>query len=385
MSYGYYVKTSSNISSELLQKYNIPTSPVIYRGEDSDDRYEVAKSFVNSIVSIGLKIEQLLKTNITMQNINYRNHNNIIKNGCCPLCKCKFTEKNNAVKDHDHLNGLYRETICLDCNFKRRTPNFIPCYFHNLSNYDAHFIITQLGYDENNITIIPTSEEKFISFSKNISKNFNIRFLDTFRFMSSGLDKLSENLLRAGELNYRETYKHFRIEDLDLVTRKGVYPYEYTDCWKVLEETTLPLKKEFYSTLTGENISDEDYTHATEVWTRFGCKTLGEYSDLYLKIDILLLTDIFENFRDLCLKTYKLDPSYYYTCPGMSFDCMLKYTNVHIELLHDYDMLLFCEAGVRGGITQSIKRYAKANNKSTPEYNQNIPDTWIAYLDATNL
>lgn len=137
--------------------------------------------------------------------------------------------------------------------------------------------------------------------------------------------------------------------------------------------------------MTGENITKKDYTHTTEVWKRFNCKTIGEYSDLYLKIDILLLTDIFKNFRDLCLKTYELDPNFYYTCPGMSFDCMLKYTEVQIELLYDYDMLLFCEAGVRGRITQSIKRYVKANNHTTPDYDINKPDTLITYLDATNL
>lgn len=320
MSYGYYIKTSSSVSCEVLQKYQIPTSSVIFRGRRGEDQVDIAKSFISSLVSVCLKIEQLLKTNVPIKNINYKNHNDIIKNGCCPLCNCKFTDKNNAVKDHDHLNGLYRQTICLDCNFKRRTSNYIPCYFRNLSNYDAYFNITRLGYDENHITVIPTSEEKFISFSKHISEHFSIRFLDTLRFMSSSLNKLAGNLSRAGQFNFRETIKHFRIEDLDLVTRKGVFPYEYTDRWDVLEETVLPPKEEFYSTLTGENISDEDYTHATEVWNRFGCKTLGEYSDLYLQIDILLLTDIFENFRDLCLKTYKLDPSYYYTCPGMSFD-----------------------------------------------------------------
>ncbi len=74
-------------------------------------------------------------------------------------------------------------------------------------------------------------------------------------------------------------------------------------------------------------------------------QTLGEYSDLYLKIDVLLLADVFENFRDLCLTTYCLDPSFYYTAPGFSFDCMLKYTRIKLELLSEYDMLLMIEKG----------------------------------------
>lgn len=99
----------------------------------------------------------------------------------------------------------------------------------------------------------------------------------------------------------------------------------------------------------------------------------------------MLLTDIHENFRDLCLKTYDLDPSYYYTAPGMSFDCMLKYTGVQLELLHDYDMLLFCKNSVISELTQAVKRYTKGNNKKTPQYDVQKPDTWITYLDATNL
>lgn len=240
MSYGYYIKTCSSVSSELIEKYEIPTSPVIYKGKNSEDRQEVAKKFISSIVSEAIKIEQLLKTNVDIKNIGYVRHNKIIVSGSCPLCKSKFTDENNAVKDHDYLNGLYRDTICLNCNFKRRTPNYIPCYFHNLTNYDAHFIIAQLGYDENLISVIPTTQEKCISFSKNISTTFSIRFLDTLRFMYSSLNNLADNLSRAGQSQFRETKKHFKINDLNLVTRKGVFPYEYTDNWEVHDEVTLP-------------------------------------------------------------------------------------------------------------------------------------------------
>jgi hypothetical protein len=132
---------------------------------------------------------------------------------------------------------------------------------------------------------------------------------------------------------------------LPLVTRKGVYPYEYTDSWARLEETSLPSKEDFYSTLCEKDIDEEEYEHAKKVWSHFGCRTLGEYSDLYLKVDVLLLADVFENFRDICLKTYNLDPSFYYTSPGLSFDSMLKFTSMKLELLSDYDMLLMVEKG----------------------------------------
>ena len=163
--------------------------------------------------------------------------------------------------------------------------------------------------------------------------------------MATSLTILASNLLTPNLEKFRETYKHFSIEDMPLVTRKGVYPYEYTDSWQKLEETRLPEKKYYYSTLNEEHIKDSEYQFALDVWNHFDCKTLGEYSDLYLKIDILLLTDVFENFRDLCLTTYTLDPAFYYTAPGYSFDAMLKHTSMKLELLYDYEMLLMIEKG----------------------------------------
>ncbi|XP_050534994.1 uncharacterized protein LOC126902014 [Daktulosphaira vitifoliae] len=150
-------------------------------------------------------------------------------------------------------------------------------------------------------------------------------------------------------------------------------------------ETELPPQDAFYSQLSESNIDDDDYRHATEVWNCFDCSTLGENSDLYLKIDVLLLADVFENFRDICISTYNLDPAHYYTAPGFSFDCMLKYTRMKLELLNDYDMLLMVEQGIRGGLVQAVKHYAKANNSKTPDYDPSKPESWIVYQDCNNL
>ena len=135
---------------------------------------------------------------------------------------------------------------------------------------------------------------------------------------------------------------------MSLVTRKGVYPYEYTDSWEKLKQNQLPAKECFYSSLNDSNISDEDYEHACKVWNYFNIQNLGEYSDLYLKIDVLLLCDVFENFRSLCLETYKLDCSHYFTIPGFAFDAMLKYTKIELELLMEYEMYLLIEKGIAG-------------------------------------
>jgi len=224
-------------------------------------------------------------------------------------------------------------------------PKFVPVFFHNLSNYDSHFIVTELGYDTKTINFIPNSEEKYISFSKYISSTFTVRFIDTFRFMASSLSSLAENLVTPEYENFRETAKHFVAGDMPLVTRKGVYPYEYTDSWERLEDTRLPRKRDFYITLTESGVTESNFEHAKLVRDHFKCDTLGEYSELYLKIDVLLLADVFENFRDVCMQAYNLDAAHYFTAPGLSFDAMLKFTRQKLDLLSDYDMLLMYENG----------------------------------------
>ena len=167
--------------------------------------------------------------------------------------------------------------------------------------------------------------------------------------------------------------------------RKGVYPYEYMDSWQCFGEPRLPPKEAFYSKLTDEHISVEDYTHAQKVWNAFDCRTLGDYTDLYCRTDVLLLADVFETFRKTCQKQYGLDPAHYYTSPGLSWDALLKKTRVELELLTDYDQHLFIEKGMRGGISMVSKRHARANNPAIKGYDPEKPNSHILYLDANNL
>lgn len=341
MSYGFLVKASENVPIELLRKFDIPIEPVIYRGSES--RQDVAKHFMENITDVAAKIEKLLETNITltMTDEDMAKHKSCFK---CNLCKCDV-DIHSRVRDHDHLTGKFRQTLCNKCNLSLVRPKYVPVFLHNLSNYDAHFIVTELDYNSNRINVIPNSEEKFISFSKYISNKFSIRFVDTFRFMATRLSTLATNLVTPDLKKFRETEKHFSNNDMPLVTRKGVYPYDFTDDWSKLEHTSLPPIEDFYSVLSEEHVEDTEYQFATKVWKHFNCQTLGEYSDLYLKIDVLLLADVFENFRDLCLNTYCLDPAYYYTAPAFSFDAMLKYTAIKLDLLTDYEMILMIENG----------------------------------------
>ena len=170
-----------------------------------------------------------------------------------------------------------------------------------------------------------------------------------------------------------------------LFTRKGVYPYDYVTSFERLKETKLPPKEVFCSKLYNTHITDEDYQHAHNVWNAFSCQTLQDYHDIYLQSDVLLLADVFENFRKACFEHYKLDPAHYYTVPGLAWDACLKETKQKLQLLTDYDMLMMFEKGIRGGITHISKRYAEANNKYMKEFDKTKPSTFIQYLDANSL
>ncbi|KAL4153215.1 hypothetical protein QTP88_001048 [Uroleucon formosanum] len=305
------------------------------------------------------------------------------------------------VRDHDHLTGEYRGAAHSICNLNYQNPRFIPIVFHNLSGYDAHLFIKEFGNDNKRIKLIPNNEEKYISFSKMMPRKVTrkgkeivlyteLRFIDSFKFLPSSLDKLTNNLRNDSKLNlrnkFKELSKYFPEEHLDLVTRKLAYPYEYMDCEKKFNETCLPPIEKFYSSLTNKNITKEEYENSQKIWKVFNIQNMREFTSLYNKIDVLLSTDIIEHFRDISLKNYKLDPMWYYTTPGFAWDCMLRMTNIKLDLLTDIDQILIFESGIRGGLSQCSHRYSKANNKYMGDkFKKKEESIFLQYLDANNL
>ena len=145
--------------------------------------------------------------------------------------------------------------------------------------------------------------------------------------------------------------------------RKGVYPYDYVDAMRKLYETILPKKEAFYSKLTDDGITDEEYQHAQTVWKEFNIESMEDYHNLYNLSDVLLLADIFENFMNTCMNHYGLDPAWYFSAPGLAWDAALKMTKVRLGLLSDPDILLMIESGIRGEIVTISHRHAKASNE----------------------
>ena len=217
---------------------------------------------------------------------------------------------------------------------------------------------------------------------KEVNVYSNLKFIDTNNFMQTSLEKLVKNMSKK---DFHHTSKYFTGEKLDLMLRKGIYPYEYMDGVEKFAETELPAREKFNSVLnSGEilgsgkdmepsEISEADCEHAQNVYKIFECKNLAGYTGLYCKSDVLLLADVWESFVDVCLEKYGLDPSHYITSPSLFNDAMLKMTGVELELLTDIDMYLFYEGGIRGGISTVMGRYAKANNPYMGEIRGKTP------------
>lgn len=377
-SVGYYLKCSYDDTKSFYKAK---------RGADCMDW------FVDELHSISHMLTDIFN-NIVPIHMSPEDEENHQRASKCHICEKKFIKHADVIiRDHCHFTGKFRGAAHQACNLQFRDYRTIPVVFHNLTHYDSHFIIEKIATGFNGgIKIIPINSEKYISFTKIVSSTsqnykemIKLKFIDSFRFMASSLDSLAASIPSEGKSILRNEFNDLSDDQIRLLERKGVFCYDYVDSWQKLEETMLPPKEAFFSKLTNSHISNKKYEFAKEIWEKFNIKTLGEYADLYLHVDVCLLAIVFENFRETSLKLYKLDPANYFTAPGLSFDAMLKHTKVKVDLLTDVDMLLLTERGIRGGISQCSKRYLKANNKYMETHDQSKKSTFIQYEDCNNL
>ena len=206
------------------------------------------------------------------------------------------------------------------------------------------FFKTLIQYSKK-VNIVPETIEKY----KSVSTEHFI-FIDSFNFLSSSLEKLVESTKKEGSHCFIRLKKQFPVEaQFQLLLRKGVYFYDYASDFKVFRDTKLPDRKDFFNKLHDKNISTKDYEHAKKVFNEFKCQSLLQYMELYVKTDTILLCDVFENFRNLALETYGLDPLHYVSLPSFGRDAMLKQTAVEIELISDPEVFNLIKAGIRGG------------------------------------
>ena len=376
----------------VVSRIDNTCQPYLYRGEDC------MKKFVEQLTEIKKDTFQKMNVNRPMDELTYEQKTEFRNATHCSICNKKFQPDDTKVQDHCHFTGKYRGAAHAKCNLDYSFRYFkIPIFFHNLKNYDAHLIIAkanELNIELNQnkrIDVIAPNSEKFITFSFGACQ-----FKDSFAFLTASLDKLvrlnkyeGNEKIKNWETRFRYTSTNPYIKsktDLNLLTEKGVYPYDYMNSWEKFDETKLPKKEDFYSKLYEENITDKDYARANIAWKHVDIKNLGEYHDLYLMTDVYLLTDVFENFRDMCLNYYGLDPAYSITLPNYSWNAFLSLTGVRLQQIHIKEMYEMIEKGLRGGMTQCSFKKVEANNKYMNEdYDKSKPSSYISYLDANNL
>lgn len=360
--------------SFIVLKKNVVKHQKTYIGENAGEH----------LVEHLLSIEDSVRENLSEKRkmiFTKEDRKNFENSTSCYLCNKSFDSllKN---RDHSHMSGMYLGAACTQCNLRRRRPAKLKIFIHNGSRYDFHFIIRALSkYDEiEKISVLPYNGENFRTLCFNC-----FEFNDSLAFLQNSLAQLCEDLYNSNhsypilkQSSLVKTNGKFDAEKYDMLLKKSFFPYEYcTSLKKMIETRNFPDIESFYSSLSEETISKENYEFAKKVWKKFNCKNLSEYAELYCKIDTLLLAEVFQQFRKDMFNFSGLDPAHYISLPSYSFDSMLKVTGCEIELIsgNNINMIHFIENGIRGGVSFIGTR--KLEHCETPGLEKEI-----VYVDA---
>ena len=416
-----------NLNYKILKKI-----PVVFHNGSTDDYHfiikQLAREFKENFEYVGENTEKYITFSIPIKKKHDSDKKSIYKLKFVDSCRVMLDLLSNLVDNLSGINNKEPKDKFIDRMRSMMDPllqsiNKISRIDRKISQFDKKESENKFINNMRSMTtLLSQSIDKVSEIDKKISqidrKESENKFIDNMRSMiaslSQSIDKVSEINKKIMRIDKKEpenklidnmrsmkvslsqsidavsetdkkisqevliekfpnTYQlcNKDLNKFSLLLRKGVYPYEYMDRWKKFNEASIPDKKDFYSELNKEGITDKDYEHAQKVWEVFKIKNLGEYHDLYVQSDTLLLADVFENFRDKCIKTYKLDPAHFVSAPGLTWQACLKKTREELELITDYDMLLMFEKGIRGGICQATYKYAKANNKYMKNYDKN--------------
>lgn len=293
----------------------------------------------------------------------------------CGICGRDIKDMDIKVKHHEHYTGKYISAAHADCNLNARLYDcMIPIFFHNLAGYDVNFIVRALGKLKSGrvqkLEVMPHNTEKIRKLDFN-----SYSFMDSLDFLSGSLADITNDLVLSNhEFPLMEKIGIYQTEDQKrLLLRKGVFPYGLVrNYMQLFEMQTLPNKDAFFSDLTQNDISDEDYKHAQTVWSKFKIKDMLHYAFLYLRLDTILLSEAFIKFRNLLIDEENLDCCQFLSTPHLSFHLMLKITKVQLQHLSDITMIDFLKRSVRGGHSFINIRHAEENKAN---------NTHLAYWD----
>ena len=360
-------KLNSNLgdNTQLLHKHNI-NSCCYYFVCTYDSSKNVLKTFEGDTCIEDMVVELTELSNQCIENMKKNQELKMSKEDNkkffsathCSICNECFKDGDTKCRDHDHRTGQFRGATHQKCNINYFNNRYLPVVFHNLRGYDSHLIIKR-AYDisnrlnTNKFDVIPNSYEKFMSFGIG-----NLKFIDSLQFMASSLEKLVENLYDKNDkyINFNHMRKYYNSgNELELLCQKGFYPYEWVDNVEKLNHVGLPPASDFYSTLTQETISDKNYQHAQNVYAKLNCQSFKDYHFTYLKTDVLLLADVFENFRQTCYSYYGLDPANYISAPSLAWDAMLMKTRIELDQIYDPKILDIIERHKRWFMLCRIK------------------------------
>lgn len=331
------------------------------------------------------------------------------KEKLCYLCNGLFLPDHSIYgkcRDHCHMSphiwneaeqcweSKYLGAAHIQCNLQRQITTDLPIYVHNLMNYDSNFFMQHFAHLQTGRSLsgIPYNQQKLKTFNLD-----HFKFLDSYQILSASLAVLTDDLRDSNDpFNFLRISGLYQNSDQkNLLLRKSVYPYEWVRSVQQLQYTSeFPTREKFYSTIKGDTISVQDWNHGKKVYESFACKNMQEYTELYCKLDTLLLAECMWNFRTMIFDEFGLAVENYLSIPQLSFDCCLKTINDQIELMSDPTMVLMVEQSLRGGMSYVNTRHAhshglkpstsKLRSRSNKRKSSKLPETEPKILKKEN-